>query len=100
VACILYPMEQALLGQGAASNRILLSTQGCCRADLPGPDSALSQVVRGCGWAGLAQLGGWGPAMALCLPCVARLLCLPLGGVGGGRRMGCAGEGKEMILHS
>lgn len=86
-------MEQALLGEGAASNRILLPTQGCSRADLPGPDSALFPGGAACGWAGLAQLGGWGwlswvgraLALALRLPDIAQLLCLPFVG---GRRMG------------
>lgn len=88
MACGLWPVEQALLGQGAASNRILLPTQGCSRADLSGPDSALSQV---CGWAGLARPGGRGPALALCLPCLAQLLCLPFVE---GRRVGRRAEGK------
>lgn len=52
MACILYPVEQALLGQGASPERILLPTQGYSRADLPGPDSALSQVVRPVGGRG------------------------------------------------
>lgn len=52
MACILYPVEQALLGQGASPERILLPTQGCSRADRRGPDSALSQVVRPVGGRG------------------------------------------------
>lgn len=72
MACILW--SRALLGQGAASSRILLPTQGCSRADLSGPDSALSQV---CGWAGLARPGGRGrpwpyacPALLSCCACL------------------------------
>lgn len=77
-------MEQALLGQGAASNRILLPTQGYSRADLPGPDSALSQVVRpvgGQGWLSWVGEAWLGPALAL--RCSAAVLAF------------CGGEGKE-----